>query len=67
MRKICAWCKKELEAGDPSLPMQATSHGICYDCAKLFRGNVQVPLKNLARLHEAARQLAAMAPIDPRD
>jgi hypothetical protein len=29
-RLVCAWCQRELRAGDPKLP---TSHSICPDCA----------------------------------
>lgn len=31
MRKVCSWCGREIQAGDPP-----TSHGICPPCQDLY-------------------------------
>ena len=32
MKKICAWCRKEIGSAGASRPNEAVTHGICDDC-----------------------------------
>jgi hypothetical protein len=41
MRKVCAWCKKELSAGDHRHD-DVISHGICTDCMEYFASGKRV-------------------------
>ena len=45
MKVMCAWCRKDLSGPDPEEAPVATSHGICADCAAVFRSQGGVPLQ----------------------
>lgn len=62
MRTICVICRQEQEAG-PERPLLLVA---CRACAKLFTDNVE-PVNRERGFVEAAAELAAMHPIDPRD
>lgn len=45
MRRVCAWCDKELPPNDlkpaPGLPPDAVSHGMCEQCKKQLDARVR--------------------------
>lgn len=62
MRIVCIICKEEQEAG-PESPVILTA---CRGCQRLFTDNVEAVNRELSFV-QAAAQLAAMHPLDPRD
>ena len=44
MKRVCAWCKKELEVDSSANPEQVITHGICKDCREnvLFQMGVEL-------------------------
>ena len=50
MRRICAWCKKELSPREDLDTEQEITHGICSLCALKFTSSVSRKLKDLLDL-----------------
>jgi hypothetical protein len=50
MRRICAWCKKELSPREDRGTEQEITHGICSHCALKFTSTIPRKLKNLLDL-----------------
>jgi hypothetical protein len=50
MRRICAWCKKELSPREDRGTEQEITHGICSLCALKFTYNVPRTLKDMLDL-----------------
>ncbi len=53
MRRVCAWCGKILEAGDPRT--ERTTHGVCKSCARILEpdprsGAASVPTARAAKV-----------------
>jgi len=47
MKKICAWCKKDLgEIPVDSIPEDSITHGICYDCSHHLFAEIGMPLRS---------------------